>query len=257
MKRLTHSVSGPVSLVLGLAVGEVEVVAEGREDAVVELSPVVAGDEVAEDLIARAEGSSRGEVFEVRVPYPEPVHIGSTTFGPGAAGTVTAVFSGSGSVTVFNGPVVSGGAVVHQVSTGGAVRVVARVPMRSVLCTETLSASVRAGDGLREVEAQSKSGAVEVGAVEQVSAHTISGAVRVGESADVAVKTVSGSIRVLRLTGSAQAKTVSGSVDIHAAGDSRVQAKTVSGSIEVTAADGARVQCHTKTVSGRVRAPRS
>lgn len=272
MKRLMHTEPGPMTFEVDLSAGEVEVVVEDREYAEVWLEPVHAGDEVAAELIEGSTHSCRGGVLDLRVPHPKPTAIGAG--GAVIAGSVNnvTVFSG-GNMTVVNGQVVGWSGTVGHVTTGGAVRVTARLPQCSAVSAATVSADLSTRNPVEGVRFRTKSGDLEVAECRLVKAQTVSGDVRVDEVGsvevsttsgdftarsveDFAVTSVSGDIRVQRWSGArADARSVSGDVDIHAAIDGPVAVSTVSGDIRLTAGDGVTVRPMTSTVTGRVRTP--
>ena len=71
-KRIIHTESGEMTFELDMAAGQVEILLEDRERAEVLLEPLVAGDEIAADLISRTLHVSRGPVLDLRMPHPEP-----------------------------------------------------------------------------------------------------------------------------------------------------------------------------------------
>lgn len=238
MRRLVASESGPMALVVDVMAGEVEVIAEEREFAEVALEPVEAGDSVAEDLIERAACSTTAGELRVRLPRPDSNVSGAMSF---SGGSVT-VFSGN--VTIVNGRAAGDARVV---STGGGVRIVARVPQGSAVEAETVSADVRTRGGqLRSVDARSVSGDLDL---EQAGTGQAGNAVR--------AKTTSGDLTVRRLAGRASVRTVSGDVRLHAVADVEVEARAVSGDVRVTSDNGRSVQARAKSVSGDVSVSQS
>ncbi|MER5389907.1 DUF4097 family beta strand repeat-containing protein [Saccharopolyspora sp. NPDC002686] len=256
---------------LDMAAGQVEILLEDRERAEIRLEPMVAGDEVAADLISRARHISRGSVLDLRIPHPEPtVLAGGNTVIHQSFGNVVqgAVVTGA---VIVNGQIVSGNGVSR--TTGGGVKVTARLPLRSRLKATTVSANVVANEHLPTVDFESTSGDLHISYADRLRAHTISGDITVDSaeavdiettSGDVQIgpvfhlqaRTVSGDIDAGHFVGShAQLKSVSGDVALHAKYNAEVTARTVSGDIRITARDGVRVTTHAKSVSGRVRTP--
>ncbi|MEV0057262.1 DUF4097 family beta strand repeat-containing protein [Saccharopolyspora shandongensis] len=275
MKRIIHTELGEMTFELDMADGQVEILLEDRERAEILLEPVMAGDEVAADLISRTRHTSRGSVLDLRVPHPAPTVLsgGRTvihqSFGHVGRGAVVT------GVVMVNGQVISGNTATTHVVGGGGVKVTARLPHGSRLKATTVSADVVANEHLPTVDFQSTSGDMYVFSTDRLRAHTISGDVtvdtadqvnaeatsgdvRIGEARDIRARTISGDIDAGRLIGSrAQLKSVSGDVRLHAKDDAEVTARTVSGDIRITAYDGVRVNAHARSVSGRVRTPKN
>ncbi|MER7011513.1 DUF4097 family beta strand repeat-containing protein [Saccharopolyspora sp. NPDC000359] len=274
-KRVEYREYGPMQLKLDMAAGEVLVVIEeDRERAEVVLEPVVPGDEVAEDLIARTEvtGLATGwRVMDVRIPHPELTRVGAgihQSFGSIAQGAVVT------GVVVVNGQVISGNPTQGMVS-GGGVRVTARVPVGSEVWPTTVSADVdiqgrpecirftsTSGD-LRvdtatEVWTRTVSGDVDLGACLAVNADTTSGSVIVGRAWSVEARTVSGDVTIDRFIGdAARLRSTSGTLRLHASTTCKVTAVTTSGGIAITADDPPLVEVFAHSISGRVRTPQN
>ncbi|KAA5829564.1 DUF4097 domain-containing protein [Saccharopolyspora hirsuta] len=272
-KRVEHRERGMVQFELDMAAGEVTVIIEDRERAEVVLEPLVPGDEVAEDLIARTQVTApRFPVMNVRIPHPAP---GSGTYHVDqmsvhvTAGLVQCVVS-SGDAVIVNGQVLTGTPVMC-----GGVKVTARLPLGSEVWATTVSADVDVQgwadyvrfsstsgdlhvDGATDVRVRTVSGAVDAEALTTLDFNTTSGSVTVGRAWSVEGRTISGDIAIDRLTGEfALLRSESGTLRLHAVGDCRVTAVTVSGDIAITAPEAARVDARTRSVSGRVRTPRN
>lgn len=269
-KRYLHTTPGPMTLDLTLSAGLVEVITEDREHAEITLEPVHPGDQIADDLIDRSTHASHGSTFRVDVPRPEGTAIsGSGVTHHIGGGTVIV---NSSDAHIVNSRVVCGNSVTH-VSTGGAIKAVARLPYGSSVKAATTSADVSAETPLHRVGFTSTSGDLDIEAAVSVQAHTVSGDLHIasantvranstsgdlkaGELAVVGVRTVSGDVDVRRLVGTeATLNSTSGDITLHAEAQAQVTAHSVSGDIRITTAPGVEVRTSTSTVSGRVRTP--
>ncbi|GGM34685.1 hypothetical protein GCM10012275_02450 [Longimycelium tulufanense] len=274
MRTLTHTDTGTVRLELELSVGVIEVCAEDRDRAEVTLTPATPGDEVAAELIRRAQVHRDG--WRMMVTVPRPASAGTTVIRTGGGVTQTCINTGGGMVfqsgghTIINGHVISGN--TNTTPSGGAVRAVARVPRGSTLVISTETASAWTHGALERIQFRSEFGNLRAASADvlnastvsgditahvagSVTVHTTSGDVELGPTHEASVTTVSGDVEVTDLGGTAQAMTVSGDVHIQAIADSQVTATTISGDIRVTAEPGVSVRTRTQTVSGRVRTP--
>ncbi|MGI8308059.1 DUF4097 family beta strand repeat-containing protein [Saccharopolyspora hattusasensis] len=273
-KRIIHTELGAMTFELDMAAGQVEILLEDRERAEILLEPVVAGDEVAADLISRTRHTSRGSVLDLRIPHPEPTVLGTgstvvhQSFGHVGRGAVVT------GVVIVNGQIISGNRSTRTVG-GGGVKVTARLPHGSRLKATTVSAGVVANVHLPTVDFQSTSGGLYVFSTDQLRARSISGAVavdtanavdaettsgevRIGEAHDIRARSISGDLDAGRLIGThAHLTSTSGDVRLRVAHDAEITARTVSGDILITAYDGVRVNAHATSVSGRVRTPRN
>jgi hypothetical protein len=156
---------------------------------------------------------------------------------------------------------------------GGAVRVVARVPLDSRLRLKVASAdaevrgrwqeaSIRSASGdinVEEVtgdaEVNTASGDVRIGRVGgALQGHSASGDLSVGAlGGDASLHSASGDIDVQDSGGSVQVRTASGDIDVHRARRGVVRAQTASGDVTVAVEPGTRVYLDVSTVSGSTR----
>lgn len=250
MRTITHTTAGPAVLELNVPSATVAVHCEDRNDSVVMLEAVDAGDREAARLIENTTATSDGDRFVVRVPRPS----GTTVGGAGSVfvtsnGNVI-VSGGATGVTIVNGRVITGNAAV--VYTRG-LRITARVPTGSTIVADGQTTDITVHGPARQVKATTVSGDVDVSAAGTVRARSTSGDLRIGDANDVVAQMVSGDVRVRRLAGHANIHTVSGDITVHAVDESRVFAKAVSGDIDITADPGVEVDADTRTVSGRTR----
>lgn len=273
MDTITHS--GRVDLALDVAHGYIEVwVSASYEATQVVLSPLESSDMEAARLIADVAVIESGERLSVRLPRPRGAFGGGMTVARSGGGVVVSQVFGDvhfgGSVvgaTIVNGRVISGGGVV---ASGGAVRVQVRLPLGSTLMVDSETASVvttgslpRLGfrsasgdltaDTVALLDVETTSGDVSVATVGLGHVRTISGDVELGASRDVVVTTTSGDVDVAELNKTAQVRTVSGDIGVHAVAPSSVDASSVSGDIRISGERGVLVASSTRTVSGRVR----
>ncbi|QIZ33936.1 DUF4097 family beta strand repeat-containing protein [Saccharopolyspora sp. ASAGF58] len=273
-KRIIHTELGAMTFELDMAGGQVEILLEDRERAEILLEPVVAGDEVAADVISRTRHISRGSVLDLRIPHPEPTVLGTgstvihQSFGHVGRGAVVT------GVVIVNGQIISGNRSTRTVG-GGGVKVTARLPHGSRLKATTVSANVKVNGFLPSVDFQSTSGDLAVSAVDRLRARTISGRViatqsddvdvdtssgivKIGETNTIEVHTLSSDICVDRLHGpQARLTTISGDIDLHVDVDAKVTARAMSGDIRITATRGVRVTSHATSMSGRIRTPKN
>jgi len=112
---------------------------------------------------------------------------------------------------------------------------VIRVPRKSSLDIETVSARVEVEgvDGMLDVE--TVSGAVDLGGVDIAEVESVSGRIAVEKSTrSVEAESVSGEIVMRQLAGRLSASTTSGAIDVDESKLEVVECETVSGSIEFT-----------------------
>ncbi|MFJ3184404.1 DUF4097 family beta strand repeat-containing protein [Streptomyces sp. NPDC086796] len=178
-----------------------------------------------------------------------------------------------GGDVIINGVRVSGGTVVRG---GSPIEITAVVPEGSSVEGHTQSAGVETtgallgvsvttqSGGVRvlghasRVDAKTQSGSVAVEQAAQINAKTMSGSIRLGRTDVVTAKTMSGSIGISDFGGTAELKTMSGSISVHATAGGDVRAKTMSGSINVTATEAALaddLDVQANSMSGRVSIP--
>ncbi|MBP2321488.1 hypothetical protein JOF56_001873 [Kibdelosporangium banguiense] len=253
MRTFTHHRSGATLFGLSVGAAVVDVVGEEREHAEVVLAPAVAGDHVAEDLIARATETNAGERFTIEVPKAcgitgtTIVHNGGLTVSQG----VSVMFGSVSGVTIVNGQIIGGlGSAV--VTGGGALRVTVRLPLGSSLAVSTDCADVHARGQLNSVYFRAVSGDLTVESARVLDAESTSGDISLDCGTHVTAKTVSGDVRVSGLAGRAQVTSVSGDVRVHAVTNSIAAGQTVSGDVRFTATPGVMLDSVGRSVSGRV-----
>lgn len=82
---------------------------------------------------------------------------------------------------------------------------------------------------------------------------TKSGRTEVGKARDVHISSISGKIRIDETTGTVRAQTVSGNVEVGTERDGDVAVQTMSGSVRVAVPEGVRPQTRLRSLSGRPR----
>ncbi|WP_329793569.1 DUF4097 family beta strand repeat-containing protein [Lentzea sp. DG1S-22] len=274
MRSESFEVSGPVRASIKVEHGHVFVQhGAGVEQARVTLSPMVAGDEVAAELIGRATVELGAGGLVVSVP-PGPAGGGATTVVRSGGGlTVTqtlhnvSIGSNVVGVSIVNGRVVSagdvhvGGAVPADGAVHGGVRVNVLLPADSSVTVRTVSAGLEVGSfgewALDTVDFDTMSGALHVREAQTVIARTICGDVVVDAAITARVTSTSGDV-ALEVGGRAEVSTVFGDVAVFTVRNGvAVSVATVSGDIRVsTGSPEFGVALSTSTVTGRVRGPR-
>lgn len=207
------SIPGHAELRLNTSSGKVLVVAEERDDILVERG-VSSPDDVERDATGRLRmTSARGGSADLELRCPAGTDL--------VAGTI------SGSVELRG--------------RFGVVRVT------------TVSANVDAdaADEL-DVRSISGSIRVELCAGGCLL-RTKSGRTEVGKARDARVSTISGEISIDETTGTVRAQTVSGSIDIGTERDGDVAVQTMSGSVRVAVPDGVHPHTRLRSLSGRPR----
>ncbi len=134
-------------------------------------------------------------------------------------------------------------------TASGSVEVVGQVGAVKVSCASG-SIEIEHAD---EVDARTASGSVKVGMCEgECRVVCASGSVRVGGAGRAAISAVSGSISADDV-GSAELKSVSGTIEVGANGEGRIGVKTVSGTVRVTVPRSTAPTLNLKSMSGRIR----
>ncbi|MEV7217891.1 DUF4097 family beta strand repeat-containing protein [Kitasatospora cineracea] len=204
-----------------------------------------------------------------------------------ANGSVIGLQLGSGGVVAGIGNMVVNGNGVfvngQKISHGGAgtriggspIEITALVPEGSTVLALTRSADIDAEGTLTAVNGRTQSGDIRLGTVERTAVETQSGGVTIDRSQDATIKTqsggirlgrtdlvqattMSGNIRIADFGGTAQLKTMSGDITVHATAGGDLSARTMSGDIDVTATATAldeNLDVQTNSMSGRVRTP--
>lgn len=226
--------SGPITVDLRLVAGLVEVTVQDCQRAQVELS-TSDGNGPAADAVRKP--TVVDSAAQLRV---DATVRGNAVHGGGMHGGIQ--------VNNFGGVQVAGNVYGDVIQVGG-VRygsmhscgpshsispIIARVvlPTGSSLVVDATSADVLVRGPLGKAQVETVSGRIELGLVRDLHAETVNGSISIGE-----------------LAGDGYAKTVSGSVVVHAGGPHRLTAETISGNI--TAPHPIRLDG--RSVSGRVR----
>ncbi|GAA2264699.1 hypothetical protein GCM10010232_66060 [Streptomyces amakusaensis] len=128
------------------------------------------------------------------------------------------------------------------------------------ISASTKSGDLRAPGQSERVTARTQSGDIDVENSPTITARTISGDVRLGRTDLAEATTVSGDVTIRDFGGTAQLKSTSGDIRIHATAGGDITAKTVSGDITVTGTEQAvtdDLDVHANSMTGEVRIPRS
>lgn len=245
-KTHTHSTPGPITATITTSATNITVIVEDRERA--EYTVTTADDKgPSADVVNAARVDDNG----IRLDESHGASTVIRTAGGGvsvtqvmdnvAAGSVVVGFQGnviggdnygnivSGRDTYINGTRVAGG-----IQLGGSrIILTARLPRGSSVTTKTAS-----GD------------TTILGDAGTVRAETMSGDIRVGGVQDLHAKSMSGDIRVDRFSGSGSASSMSGDISVHAIAGGSLAASTMSGDVRLT---GHPIQSSASSMSGRVR----
>lgn len=111
-----------------------------------------------------------------------------------------------------------------------------RLPLRSKVQIETVSAEIIAGDVQGELDARSVSGDIAIsGRPAEITAQTVSGEITVAAQSDKArVESVSGDLRLEGLRGTLTVSTISGEVSFNGGQCERLRFSSVSGDLSFT-----------------------
>ncbi len=154
------------------------------------------------------------------------------------------IVTGGGNVTV-NGRRLGGSSSGETIAP---ITVEIRLPDRSAVKSDSVSASLNVTGHAARVDAKSTSGDVVVASALEVCAQTTSGDVVAENTANAQITTMSGDIDVAGLTNGAGLSTMSGDIKIEARQECSINATSMSGDIRHS---GSRVNA--STMSGRIR----
>lgn len=227
------AVTTPVTVAAKIASGELEIVAEERASATVEVRPW------------DNSSSARDAAEEVRVELAGDRLLVET---PSAFSGTKWLFGRSGKVRVLvrtplDSPVEARLASCDVTGHGRFGPTLIHTASGDVRLDEVagdLSATVSSGD----VSAERIAGAAVT--------HSASGDVRIGEvGGDLSANTASGDVRVASVGGSLNARTASGDVTVDTVQRGEVRVHTVSGDVRVGVLRGTRIWLDLDTTSGR------
>ncbi|MGE5595175.1 MAG: DUF4097 family beta strand repeat-containing protein [Hyphomicrobiales bacterium] len=145
-----------------------------------------------------------------------------------------------------------------------------RCPAGTNLNIGTISGSVRAKGRAGDIRVGTASGNIEIDGAERADLRSISGKlsvawcgtcrlatksgrVEIGSTFDADLATVSGNIGLTHAEGRVRVKTVSGKVELGAAGRRDIEVHSLSGSVTVRLPPGTRPEIKTKSLGGRTR----
>ncbi len=206
-------VPGTADLHLHTTSGSVRIVAEARDDVLIE-SGAPSDDRIDVDATGRislksAKGGSAG--LELRCPTGSDVMVGALSGSVELRGQL-----GDVRITAISGSV--------------------KVDRADSLDVHCVSGSIEVGSCAGACSLQTKSGTTTIGA-----------------AGDTKAATISGSIRIEHATGSVRMRTVSGSVGVGLEGKGDVAVETMSGSVRVEVPHEVRPSTHLKSLTGRPR----
>lgn len=260
-RRIEHNRSGPVTLELDVDAAQIMVIDSDVDRATVTLT-AAENDTAAAESITQATAQSSGDRLTITIPSTGGsvggVQIGGDNYGriviQQSFGTIERGSTVIGASIDATGDVYVGGSGVVQTGSTSGITITAQVPHASSLDVQTVTGTVTTRGQLQRVSHRGSSGHLQVETADEVDTSTQSGAVRIGYCRSVRAKTMSGAVTVDELAGSAETKSMSGSIRVHAVADSRVDAKSMSGNVTVTQRDaGIRVDVNARSMSGQVR----
>lgn len=251
----SHAQAGLTGVVVNHPCDELLVSAAAvTTSAIVRLSPVQEGDEVAEDRIRRTEITSTGGQFRISLPEPPPVRWTSVG-GVQVQQSATVV---TGSMVGFQAGRIGGGNSVtttgSSVAAGvdGRVHVHVAVPDGSGLDATSQSGGVDTYGTLTQIRLRSQSGGLDAEHVaDRLVVDTQSGTVTAHRlQGSAVIQTMSGRVQLPNVQGRAAVESMSGQVlaDVYSSGS--LQAKTMSGAITASAPQAEQVR--TSTMSGQL-----
>lgn len=231
VRRESFPVSGPVSLVVRVPAGAVEIEAVETTEATVELEPL--------------RGSSAAAVEEATVTLRER---------PERPELIVEIESWG----------------LRMLRRGASVRIAARVPVGSDVEVASASADVKSRGSVGKVEVKTASGDISFGEIAgQARVKSVSGDVdieRVGGpgtvqtvsgdvgvqlfEAEATVNTVSGDVKVAEARSSLRVQTVSGDANVAAATEGQMTMQSVSGDLKLGIRQGSKVYIDARSTSG-------
>lgn len=227
------AVTSPVTVAAKIASGELEIIAEERASATVEVRPWDDSSSARE-----AAGEVRVELAGDRLLVETPSGFSGARWLFGRGGKVRVRVR-----TPLDSPVEARLASCDVTGRGRFGPTMVHTASGDVRLDEVagdLSATVSSGD----LSAERIVGAAVT--------HSASGDVRIGEvGGELSATTASGDVRVVRVGGSLTARTASGDVTVDAVDRGEVRVHTVSGDVRVGVQRGTRVWLDLDTTSGR------
>ena len=209
----TLAVPGHAELRLSTSSGKITVVAEERDDVLVE-GGVRSPDDVERDPIGRMRlTSARGGASDLQLRCPTGTDL------------VVGTISGHADLRGRFG-------VVRITTVSGSVEAEAA----DELDVRSISGSIRVESCASGCLLRTKSGRTEI-----------------GRARDAEISTISGKIRLDEASGTVRAQTVSGSIEIGTERDGDVGVQTMSGSVRVAVPEGVRPHTRLRSLSGRPR----
>ena len=206
-------------------------------------------------LYARVEGTNAGGGAVSMVASGNRgavVQIGGTVTGSVTGMTI------SGRDVVINGHRISGDDGMTVVQGSSPVRITAVVPEGSSVLGRTQSAGIEVAGVIESVTAATQSGDVHIGQATRINTKTQSGDIRLDRTDVAQAISMSGDITIADFGGTAQLKTMSGDIHVHATTSGDITATTMSGDIDITTAHdgiGADLNMQTTTMTGHIHTP--
>jgi hypothetical protein len=242
MRREAFPVERPVTLVVRVPSGTVEIEAADVSEATVELEALRSGAESAVEA-AVVELRSGGGRPELLVDVQHGFRIG------GRRGPRLSIYLGSGP-SIRTSIRVPTGSSVEVVSEAADVNATGRFDQAEV---KTAAGDVRLDEVEGDVRVKCVSGDVTLGTIGgEANVNSVSGDASIGSVAGEAVlQSVSGDIELREAGGPVQAKTISGDVRIGSAMKGQVAMQSVSGDLTMGLRTGSKLWVNARSTSGK------
>lgn len=267
-KTLTAPVTGPLTVAIHADGLDVEVAASN--DITTARIELKGPDDLLKEARAEMNGPEQWDVILPEIPGGD----GTTIIQSGGSVHISSGRVSRGSVVIghhqsFSGPVIMTGGrgrvIVDGVDVTEAVRsgdgaVSSEAPRAKLLVPAGSSLDLKTGDGdivvtgaLNSVQAETQSGDISVASSKVLNARSMSGNITAEGTSLAHVKTMSGNVNLQGASGATTAKSMSGSITVHALASINVQAESMSGNVNTTSAAGCRPVVDARSMSGRVR----
>ncbi|WP_274916535.1 DUF4097 family beta strand repeat-containing protein [Streptomyces sp. WZ-12] len=250
-RSYTSQTAGPVVLGVDLPTGSVRVqVDDAAKYATVALRTDDSSGK-AVDALNKAHFGQVGQALTVQVPELPGTVMTQTARGSQVVQSFGTVYGTVTGMTIVNGQIITGGTTLETVSPTEAV---VTLPPGSSLAVVTTSADTLISGYVEEMEFRSISGVLDADGVRRLTADTTSGYIAAGRITETAnARSISGHIDLGLYDGhDARLDTTSGAITLHAtkSASGTITARSVSGAIDITG--GPNVHKDTHTVTGRL-----
>lgn len=238
----------PSEIRVNVPVGEIlfRTGSQEAENAAVELSPMVEGDEQALKAIQDAIVTQQGDRWSISVPLQESggnsnVFVGGTAIQMSGASVIV---SGGGSITV-NGRTIAVG--------GGGVQAVVHASKSVHADLRTQAGMIDIDGDLRKLTIEGTSGRIQqVGRVAEADVEVSSGTVALDDIDVLNLRGSSGTLRVNRVRESGRIRASSGTISAYTT-TADFRARASSGTVHVVTAPGVRLDPDNVSVSSGTR----